>query len=316
MILVAGLSPAWQQVMQFENFVLGDVNRAESVDWFASGKVLNVAAALHRLGEHTLCLCPLGGPAGESIRREFAELGVAAEWIDIASATRVCTTLLIQPGPDVVVTELVGPAGTLNAVELGNFKATFADLARQASFVVLTGSLPPETPSTLFSDLLALVPEDPHLGRPVLLDLVGPELMDCLPLRPRFVKPNRHELEQSLGRPIDDAAAIWEAIDTLHDAGALGVAVTDGPRLTRLSFSPDKARWSLPAAAITPVNPIGSGDCFAAGFVLGYRRGQSVEDALRWGVASAAANAERLLTADYDPQRVAQLEATLSPTKL
>ena len=48
MIIAAGLTPAWQQIMRFERLATGQVNRAREVAWCASGKVLNVGLALAR----------------------------------------------------------------------------------------------------------------------------------------------------------------------------------------------------------------------------------------------------------------------------
>ena len=50
MILAAGLTPAWQQILSFRRFIPGEVNRAEQSIWCGSGKVLNVGCALHHLG--------------------------------------------------------------------------------------------------------------------------------------------------------------------------------------------------------------------------------------------------------------------------
>ena len=46
MIVAAGLTPAWQQLMAFDALEPGAVNRAREVTWCSSGKVLNVAIAL------------------------------------------------------------------------------------------------------------------------------------------------------------------------------------------------------------------------------------------------------------------------------
>jgi hypothetical protein len=50
MIVVAGLTPAYQQIMVHDTLRPGEVNRARDVRWCASGKVLNVAVALARFG--------------------------------------------------------------------------------------------------------------------------------------------------------------------------------------------------------------------------------------------------------------------------
>ena len=78
MILAAGLTPAWQQVLVFDTFTPGAVNRARQVYWCASGKVLNAARALYHLGSPCKALSLLGGRSGEEIRRDFPQLGISA----------------------------------------------------------------------------------------------------------------------------------------------------------------------------------------------------------------------------------------------
>ena len=94
MILAAGLTPAWQQVMVFPRFRVGEVNRAAEVHWHAQGKVINVGIAAHHLGGPSLTLATLGGTPLAEIDRELAELGVPRRWITTQAATRVCTTIL------------------------------------------------------------------------------------------------------------------------------------------------------------------------------------------------------------------------------
>ena len=45
MILSAGLTPAWQQILVFDGFRYGEVNRAAEAVWCASGKVFNAGIA-------------------------------------------------------------------------------------------------------------------------------------------------------------------------------------------------------------------------------------------------------------------------------
>ena len=68
MILSAGLTPAWQQIMVFDRLRPGEVNRACEVVWCGSGKVLNAGLAMHHLGGPSLTLAPLGGPPLAEIR--------------------------------------------------------------------------------------------------------------------------------------------------------------------------------------------------------------------------------------------------------
>ena len=63
MILSAGLTPAWQQILVFDSFRYGEVNRAAQVVWCSSGKVFNAGIAAHLLGGPSLTLATVGGPA-------------------------------------------------------------------------------------------------------------------------------------------------------------------------------------------------------------------------------------------------------------
>ncbi len=156
MILAAGLTPAWQQILRFENFRPGEVNRASEVHWCPSGKVLNVGLALARLGASCTTLAPLGGPALQPTEREFAALGAARRWIDVACPTRVCTTILDVSSKQ--TTELVENAGPLSAAELKAFAAAFVELVADARLAIITGSLAKGAPATFFRDLAAGAP--------------------------------------------------------------------------------------------------------------------------------------------------------------
>jgi tagatose 6-phosphate kinase len=129
-IVAAGLSPAWQQIMRFDRFRAGEVNRARDVHWCASGKVLNVAVALAHLGAACETIALVGGPPREQIAREFAALGIRARWVEAHWSTRVCTTILdLETGR---ATELVENAGPVTAAELDEFRTAYAQSAAAA----------------------------------------------------------------------------------------------------------------------------------------------------------------------------------------
>src|SRR5262249_30650529 len=160
--------------------------------------------ALHHLGGHGKALAPVGGVPGQQIRDDFARLGVPARWTSAAAPTRVCTTL-VETGPG-AVTELVPEAPPMMAGELAEFCMAFAEEARAAAVVVLIGSLPPGTPAGLYRELVQLV-----RGKAI-LDARGPELWEAVAARPFLVKPNREELERTLGKSLADDRALFEGM--------------------------------------------------------------------------------------------------------
>jgi len=297
MILAAGMSPAWQQILEFDAVHVGRVNRAVSATWCASGKVLNVGRALHRLSAPACTLCAVGGPSGDSIRREFNLAGIPACWIEAGAATRVCTTVLDRRTGE--TTELVENAAPSRMEAFELFAEAFAEEARSADSVVVAGSFPQNAPEGFVRRLLS------SCRKPVLLDIRGAELLQVLDLTPFLIKPNRHELAETVGRELSGDDDLLAAMRDMNQRGATWVVISDGGRA--LWASSHDAAWRLEPPKVSVVNPIGCGDCLTAGVADGLARGETFVDALRWGVAVAAANAEELIPAQFDVARAREL---------
>jgi tagatose 6-phosphate kinase len=301
-ILAAGLSPAWQQILAFDAFQIGEVNRAHETHACASGKVLNVGLALHRLGANVRTLSLIGGAAAEQIKAEFVAAGAAGRWIDAESPTRVCTTVVdLATGG---VTELVENARPVTIEELEQFVAAYRAEAAKAGLVVLSGSLPRDVAASLYYDLAKSAQ-----GR-VIVDAQGPLLLESLPARPYLVKPNRQELGRTLGIALADDAELQHAMQELRVRGAEWVVVSDGKNAVWAS-GPDGVFRAQPPVIDRAINPIGSGDCLAAGLAWRLSLDDSVPAALPWAIAAAAENARQLLPARIDPGGVERLQGAV-----
>ena len=281
MILAAGLTPAWQQILQFERLTTGQVNRARTVMWCGSGKVLNVGAALHQLGSPSLTLSPIGGATGEQIRTDFARRQIPARWITTAAPTRVCTTLLDESTG--TTTELVENSQPLTELELRQYVAAFAEVARAARFVVLSGSLPQQTPIDFYRTLLE------QTTATAIMDVRGRELLACLPLRPFLVKPNREELAATVGRTLETDESLIAAMSEVRQLGAEWVVVSNGPDPLLVLGPRGLTRITPPRVQV--VNPIGSGDSLTAAIAMKLHAGAEPLDAIRFGVEYAARKA-------------------------
>ena len=288
MILAAGLTPAWQQILTFRSFRSGEVNRARQATWCASGKILNVICALKQLGAESKGLCVVGGVSGQQIQSDLESLSVPLiRWIESIIPTRICTTILDESTG--LTTELVENSGSIPSSELDGFHDAFVEEVSSASLVMLTGSLPLGTPANFYRRLLE------NTTARTVLDIRGPELAEVLSLSPFVVKPNREELSATVGREIDSDDDLIASMSELRSRGAEWVVVSQGPA-PLLALGPNGLiRIQPPSLAIR--NPIGCGDCLAAGIAAGLDRGNSMLDALQFGVRAAAENAQSLLPA-------------------
>ncbi|HTU26420.1 MAG TPA: PfkB family carbohydrate kinase [Pirellulales bacterium] len=294
MIVAAGLSPAWQQILVFPRFTTGEVNRAREAHWCGSGKVLNVGIALGQLGADAVMISPVGGPAKPPITAELAALACRQAWIEVGRPTRVCTTILDESTGQ--TTELVEEAGPLAAAELAEFERRCAEHLSAESVAVFTGSIPGGTPPEIYARLLR------QSGARAILDLRGPELAAAMDCQPLVVKPNREELGHIVGRTLADDGELRAAMAALHERGAQWVVISNGRHA--LWASGGGRTYHVRPPEIVAVNPIGSGDCLAAAMGWQIERGATVLDALRVGVAAASLNATQLLPARLDAAAV------------
>jgi tagatose 6-phosphate kinase len=283
-IVAAGLTPAWQQILTFDFLNVGHVNRAQSALWCASGKVLNVGAALHQLRTESLTICPIGGATGELIRTDFSHRGVPAQWIPTQSATRVCTTLIDTKSS--TTTELVENSTSLTQAELTDYVTRFSEVAREADVVVMSGSLPQGTPASFFRELME------RSRRPAILDIRGKELLECLPLKPLLVKPNREELAATIGRQITTEVQLLDAMSEVRDRGAEWIVISNGGQPV-LAMGPDGLHRLQPPK-VKVLNPIGCGDSMTAAIAARIQRGDSPLGAIQFAIEYAACKASIL----------------------
>jgi len=296
-ILSAGLSPAWQQVLVFDHFRPGEVNRARRAIWHTAGKVTNVGNAAHHLGGPSLTLTIAGGQPLAEMDRELEELGVPRRWIVTQSATRVCTTIIdLAAG---AATELVEESRPISTEELDRFRTAYAEEAARADVAVITGSLPVGTPVSIYRDLVERTP------CPIVLDFRGEGLLSVVDMTPNKEKPNREELARTVGRPLATDAALREAMQLLNRRGAAWVVITQGGGPVWLSSDRDAYRLHPPTVDKV-VNPIGSGDAMAAAIAWATSHGRDIVDAVKLGIAAASENLRELLPCRLDHVRVRQ----------
>lgn len=307
MILSAGLSPAWQRVMVFEVLRSGEVNRAQRVLQFASGKVLNVAIGLKHLGCDVNCLSPVGGTPSSAIRDEFSELQITSHWIETGSATRTCLTLL--DSVDDRTTELVENAEPIDEEELASWASKFRELSTRSGLIVLSGSVPAGVPKSVFAELMEAC------DVPFVLDVRNQELLTALPFHPVVIKPNREELSQTVGRELHGTNDVVSAANELRRSGAEWVVITDGPRPVVVVGPEECCQVTVPKISEV-VNPIGCGDSMTAGIAAGITEGRSILEAVKWGIACSAQNLGMLLPARLDYEEMVSAADCLTVERL
>ncbi|MBI3961420.1 MAG: hexose kinase [Deinococcus sp.] len=300
MILTVGPTPTVQRRMTFTRIIPNQVNRALEVEQLTSGKGVNCARAVVRLGQPAGTLLFLGGESGIWMRQALEEEGIAATVVEVPRRTRTCSTILETDTG--TATELVENAAPVDAAAVSAYIAAFCQILPNCRLVTFNGTIPPGAPATLYHDLVYLAQQH-HL--PTIVDAQGEALLAALAARPLIVKPNRSELAAATKRDCSTDAGLAEAIALLHQGGARWVLVSDGAAGAVLSYQHTLLRLRPPV--IKPQNPIGSGDALTAGLAVSWLAGHPVPDAARFGIACGAANAAGPGYGRLDPALARQL---------
>jgi tagatose 6-phosphate kinase len=283
MILCLGTTPTAQRTMVFETLKSNDVNRAKSVREFASGKAINVARVLQSLGEPALVTGFVGGDRGAFLRRDLDAGRIRHDFVTVAAATRLCTTVVDRATGTAI--ELVEESRSVEPTDWPRLNEKFEQISQGCGVWVFSGSLPPNAPQDFYA---RWVPLARQRNVKLILDARGEPLRLAMKHPGFIVKVNREELAATVGMELATEGALKEAMRaTTPEGGAIVVtAGKDG------SWAYDGARFChVSLAAIQVVNPIGSGDSYAAGLAAGLRRGLPFMDACRLGSACGSANA-------------------------
>ena len=300
MILCLGTTPAVQRVMVFPKLALDAVNRATTTLDGVAGKSINVAKVLQALGERPVAVGFLGGNRGEYLRAVLAERGLDHEFVTVRSRTRQCVTLIDQSAG--TVTELVEESSGVDRSETEKLMNVVRHRLNGCRALVMSGTIAPGVSADFYLQCARLAQEFRAL---VVVDAQGAALVETLKARPGLVKPNRLELAATIGRELPEEKAVTQAMRELHERGAERIVVTAGMD-PALAFD-GRTFWRVAAPRVAAINPIGSGDAFAAGAVWRLLRGDDLGEACRWGCAAGAANALTALAGEVNRADVERL---------
>ncbi len=300
MILCLGTTPAAQRVMVFRQLALDAVNRALATLDGAAGKSVNVAKVLKTLGEQPLAVGFLGGDRGEHLRTLLETQGIELDFVTVAARTRQCVTVIDQQSG--THTELVEESGPVAPADYEALLATVRRRIPGCRALVMSGTLAPGCAPDLYFQGARLAHAAGALS---VVDAQGAALNEALKAGPGLVKPNRAELAATVGRQLADEAAVREAMREICARGAQTVVVTGGKE-PALAFD-GRSFWRITGPRVTALNPIGSGDAFAAALVWRLVRGDDLGEASRWASATGAANALTLMPGDINREDVDRL---------
>ena len=322
-VLVIGLNQTIDRTMQLDSLAPGEVLRAVDVAVTPGGKAVNVCRAATTLGVPARLVGPFPGELGR-----FATTMLVDEHLDVVAIRvdgeiRGTTVVLERSGRATVINE---PGPPLDAIAWQRVLDAVSAELQPGSVVAISGSSPPGAPADAQRQLVDLVHAT---GGFVAVDVTGDRLLASARAGADLLSPNLAEAEAALAGSITgDGRSRSEAVEEGGDdiratvvaraAAAAAALVEAGARAAVVSAGRHGAAYHTPAGAgfvdaprVDVVNPIGAGDALLGATLASIERGRPLPDAVRAGVAYAAASVAHPVAGYADTALVAGLGATV-----
>jgi 1-phosphofructokinase len=286
MIVTFTANPSVDRTAEVDALVRGAVIRARAIHVDGGGKGVNVTRALSANGYPSLAVLPAGGAEGDQLLSLLRAESLQFEAVTVEGSVRANVTIV---EPDGTTTKVNEPGPRLSEAELGALTHALLGAAIGADWVVLSGSLPPGAPESLYATITKQLRA---LGTRVAVDADGELLRCALRASPDVIKPNRGELEQASGVQVREIGDALVAIEALRAMGARTVLASLGSRGAVLVDDTGAYHAGAPATAVSTV---GAGDATLAGFLAAGGAGaDALVEAVAWGSAAVGLPGSRM----------------------
>ncbi len=282
MIVTLTPNTATDHTLFIPQWEAGKTVRATNSLWSMGGKATDASYILGELGLPSLALGFAAGSTGDRVRAMMESKGVTVDFTPVGGESRVNT---------IIIDAATGAQTTITTNTLQVTPAQVEALTRRltaaledATCLILGGTLPPGLAPGQFAAWIDLARD---YGVPVIFDASGPYLRAGVVARPTYIKPNRDELGELLGRPIhtlnDALEGGREVLDRYGTSPIISLGSEGG-----LAVLADKA-YRIPPLPIEVVSAAGAGDGVLAGLAASISRRQPIEEGLRLGFACGSA---------------------------
>lgn len=281
MILCVNLSPCLEINIEVDSLSVGKMHKVISRHTYFTGKAMNVAVGLSRLGAHALASGFMYEDNGRLFEHEMHREGVTYKFVWNGGRMKEVYKFVDARS---MLTEVVDDATPIEEGKCEELVNLVGDLSKSCKAVVLSGGLPEGVPNDLTYKILSAV--NPSAFK--IVDTDGDSLATLSELGADLVKPNLTELQRALNVKITDRNSLLKACDALIDRGAKRVLVSLGNQGAVYSDGNVRLYSSSVNAAMN--STAGAGDAMVAGATKALCDGASAENILRCGVAAGTAS--------------------------
>ncbi|MDK2811235.1 MAG: 1-phosphofructokinase, partial [Petroclostridium sp.] len=274
-VVTVTLNPALDKTVTVSSLKTGGLNRVKDIRMDAGGKGINVAKVLKKFEVDVLAAGLIAGFQGQLLLEYLEAEGIKTSFLKIPGETR--TNLKIVEEKTKITTE-VNEAGFLVTQEdLKRFSDNLLHLMNQTCILVLSGSLPPGVPETIYKDYIEIANAK---GIKTILDADGKALEEGIKALPFAIKPNIHELENLAGCKLLEEKDVVLAGRHLIEKGINLVVISMGSEGAIVLN--DKETYRVKTFPIKRESTVGAGDSMVATLAYALLNNKPLEEIAKW----------------------------------
>ncbi len=307
MILTVCMSPSTDVTIELDSLNVGKTNIVKSKTLSFTGKALNVAIGVSRLGREVYTTGLMYNENGYMFENALDKEGIPFTFVWNKGRVRenykfIDSRSMLTEIND--VGEEVGKEKTEEVLEMVRM------LSRRSSITVLSGGLPRGVDDRYYARLVKAVDENSLK----IVDATGQRMFAALEEGVDLVKPNLDELENMLGRRLGTEEEMLSACYELLDRGAKRVLLSLGKQGAIITDGREAFHCKSVNVAVN--STVGAGDGMVAAAAVQLEQGASLSEILRAGVAAGTATVMTTGKVSFAKDKYEEVLRHLQVTKL
>ncbi len=306
MILTVCMSPSVDVTIELDSLNIGKVNVVKNKTLSFTGKAINVAIGVARLGAQAYATGFMYNENGAMFERALDKEGVGFSFVWNSGRVRENYKCIDQKSMLTEINDVGGQVGNEKLVELLQMIRNFSS---RSDVTVISGGLPRGVDAGYYRELFRAV--DPKSLK--IADAEGAKLFAALEAGIDLVKPNLEELGETLGREFRDKEDILSGCREFLDRGAKIVLLSlgkDGAIITN-----GTKNYYCKSINVAVNSTVGAGDGMVAAAANMLQQGAPLQEILRAGVAAGTATVTTFGTVSFTKNKYDEIFSGLEVTE-
>jgi len=280
MILTICPNPSIDLTVEVDSLGVGMLNRIRSKVETYSGKALNVAKGIARLGAESIATGFMFDAHAKLFEQSLEKDGVKHDFVYNAGSARLNYKIIDKRS---MLTEINDKGETVSRIKQLELIDKVSALSQDCSVAVMSGSLPDGVDASFYGEVLSVIPSRVKK----IVDAEKKNMESAIKAGVYMAKPNLRELESFAGETVRTKQDMVRCAKKYIDLGVQWVLISlgaDGAILTDGSES-----YYCKSASVAVNSTVGAGDCMVAAACVCLEESVPKAQLLRCSVAAGTA---------------------------